>query len=61
MWIMNFKPNKALSTVARSLSAIALTAFSATASGQAPAAWPTKPIALVVTYHPAAGPTPWRA
>ena len=55
MWIMNFKPNKALPSVVRSLSAIALIAFSATASGQAPAAWPTKPISLVVTYPPGGG------
>jgi tripartite-type tricarboxylate transporter receptor subunit TctC len=55
MWIMNFKPNRALPSVVRSLSAIALIAFSAMASGQAPAAWPTKPISLVVTYPPGGG------
>jgi tripartite-type tricarboxylate transporter receptor subunit TctC len=55
MLFINFKPNTALPSVARSLAAIILIATSATASAQAPAAWPTKPISLVVTYPPGGG------
>jgi hypothetical protein len=58
MWIMNFKPNKALPSVVRSLSAIALIAVR---SGRAGRLAHQTDRAGGHLPDPAAGLTPWRA